>query len=243
MRGVAWDGDWAVTQEFGENKEYYGRRFGLWGGHNGVDIGCPVGTTLRAPEASTVVEVSSDPLGYGLTAYLAGESGRGYRYGHTSELRVCQGDVVKRGAVVALSGNTGNSSGPHLHFGVRPAEVDYTTGTRGYVNPWPELRALEAHMARVDELEASLAARNGENTELQSQVDALRGQLGEANSTIGALSVDVIPALEAQLHELQDLRVLQGMRSLQADRMAADAKSELEDLRARVDRIREIVAA
>lgn len=200
MKSAAWDGDWPITQQFGENAEYYGRLFGLWGGHNGVDVGCPIGTALRTPEAGRVIEVSSDPLGYGLTVYLQGDSGRGYRYGHGSHIAVSQGDLVRAGQIVALSGNTGNSTGPHLHFGVRPPWPDYSTGTSGYVDPLPQLSALEAEvpdeerqqlLGQIDQLNgvntelgkqvvdlaAEVGGLNGINTELQSQVDALRAEL------------------------------------------------------------------
>jgi septal ring factor EnvC (AmiA/AmiB activator) len=225
MKSAAWDGDWPITQEFGENAEYYNRLFGLWGGHNGVDVGCPIGTVLRAPEPGRVVEVSSDPLGYGLTAYVQGDSGRGYRYGHGSYLAVRQGDLVEAGQIVALSGNSGNSTGPHLHFGIRPPAPDYSTGTSGYVDPLPQLAALEAEvpdeerqqlLGQIDQLNgvntelgkqvvdlaAEVGGLNGINTELQRQVDALREELAGVRAGVAQVAI----ALERVEVTLEDGR-------------------------------------
>lgn len=150
MRSPAWDGDWLLTQSFGVNAAAYAR-YGL-AGHNGIDVGCPSGTPLLAPEAGYVLEVSSDPMGYGLTVYLLGTSEWGYRYGHASALLVHQGQEVPRGHVLALSGTSGNSTGPHLHLGTRPPNPDWGNGYGGYADPTPRLAALAAEMEEDDDM-------------------------------------------------------------------------------------------
>lgn len=83
--------------------------------HPGVDIAVPAGSYVRASAAGMVVEAREDPV-YGL--YIVLEHGNGYRtvYGHASELLVTEGDSVRRNEVIALSGSTGRSTAPHLHF-------------------------------------------------------------------------------------------------------------------------------
>lgn len=173
MRSVAWDGDWAVSQYFDDpccRASYF-----VWGlnGHNGLDLACPTGTRLYAVEDGQIVEAYSDPGGYGLTLYVLSTTGRGWRYGHASQLLVGPGQWVKRGALLAYSGNTGNSTGPHLHLGVRPAAPVYANGFNGYVDVLPVLRQVEQEqeMATVAELEAQIAHLNSVNTQLAKERD------------------------------------------------------------------------
>jgi murein DD-endopeptidase MepM/ murein hydrolase activator NlpD len=86
------------------------------GPHPGVDIAVAQHSYIRAAGAGVVLEAGADSV-YGL--YVLIEHGRtGYRsmYGHASRLFVTPGDRVRRNQVVALSGNTGRSTAPHLHF-------------------------------------------------------------------------------------------------------------------------------
>ena len=97
----------------------FGRRRALWAVgsefHSGLDIGAPVGTPVRAP-APGAVTFAGRHGEYGLTAVI--EHGHGIRslYGHLSKLTVAVEQKVARGQVIAFSGNTGRSSGPHLHY-------------------------------------------------------------------------------------------------------------------------------
>ncbi|MBT9136984.1 MAG: Murein hydrolase activator EnvC [Firmicutes bacterium] len=94
----------------------FGRR---WDGfHEGVDIGAPSGTQIRAAERG-IVSFSGWGGGYGNMVRI--EHGDGYAtlYAHASRLLVSVNDVVERGQVIALVGNTGRSFGPHLHFEIR----------------------------------------------------------------------------------------------------------------------------
>jgi len=83
--------------------------------HPGIDIAIPAGTYIRAAGDGVVVEVGEDPI-YG--RYLVLEHGRGYRslYAHASHLFVTEGIAVRRHEVLALSGSSGRSTAPHLHF-------------------------------------------------------------------------------------------------------------------------------
>jgi murein DD-endopeptidase MepM/ murein hydrolase activator NlpD len=85
------------------------------GDHPGVDIAVPTDSYVRATGAGTVVDLGEDPV-YGLFVVL--DHGGGYTslYGHASLTLVSRGQRVRRNEVIALSGSTGRSTAPHLHF-------------------------------------------------------------------------------------------------------------------------------
>ena len=87
-----------------------------WGRmHKGVDWACPVGTAIMASCGGTVVQAGWMG-GYGYCITLKHPDGRQTRYGHLSKILVSVGQSVKQGQKIALSGNTGRSTGPHVHF-------------------------------------------------------------------------------------------------------------------------------
>lgn len=83
--------------------------------HKGIDWAVPQGTPVYASCGGTVVRAGWGN-GYGYCVYINHEDGRQTRYGHCSKVLVSVGQTVKQGEKIALSGNTGVSSGPHLHF-------------------------------------------------------------------------------------------------------------------------------
>lgn len=83
--------------------------------HKGIDLSCPQGTTVMAALDGTVVSAGW-VNGYGNCITIKHRDGLMTRYGHNSELLVEEGQTVTQGQTIALSGNTGNSSGPHVHF-------------------------------------------------------------------------------------------------------------------------------
>lgn len=86
--------------------------------HPGIDIAVPAGTPVRASGGGTVAAVGYHPE-YGLFVLLRHPSGYETMYGHASRLIVVEGDDVQAGEVIALSGNSGRSTAPHLHFEIR----------------------------------------------------------------------------------------------------------------------------
>ena len=90
------------------------------GAHPGLDIATPVGTAIRASGGGVVVEVKEDAE-YGLSVRLAHLDGYESLYAHASKVLVEEGDRIRRGQLIALSGNSGRSTAPHLHFEVRRA--------------------------------------------------------------------------------------------------------------------------
>lgn len=89
------------------------RRWGRM--HKGVDWACPIGTAVMASCGGTVVQAGWYS-GYGNCITLRHPDGRQTRYGHLSKILVSAGQSVKQGQKIALSGNTGRSTGPHVHF-------------------------------------------------------------------------------------------------------------------------------
>lgn len=87
-------------------------------GHRGIDIGVPVGTPVRTTLSGQVVYAGWNTQGYGNLVIVENGPWRTY-YAHLSEIPVQVGQWVQAGDVIGLSGNTGNSTGPHLHYEVR----------------------------------------------------------------------------------------------------------------------------
>lgn len=88
---------------------------GNWRLHNGIDIAIPSGTPVRSV-ASGIVIYSSSRSGYGNTVVVEHDNGIITLYAHNNQLLVTQGQPVSTETVLALSGSTGRSTGPHLHF-------------------------------------------------------------------------------------------------------------------------------
>lgn len=86
--------------------------------HAGIDIAVAVGTQIRASGGGTVVMAGAD-TSYGLFVLLRHPDGYESMYAHASRLLVRENDEVSAGQVIALSGSTGRSTAPHLHFEIR----------------------------------------------------------------------------------------------------------------------------
>jgi murein DD-endopeptidase MepM/ murein hydrolase activator NlpD len=88
--------------------------------HRGIDIAVPVGTPVRSTRKGRVV-FAGVRSGYGSTVIVEHTNGDRTLYGHNSLVRVSLGESVESGTVVAFSGNTGRSTGPHVHFEQLPS--------------------------------------------------------------------------------------------------------------------------
>ena len=93
----------------------FGARWGTT--HRGIDIPCPVGSEVLASNGGTVIHVGMYGTGGNAVIIDCGDGMKNYYY-HLSRYAVSEGDIVRAGQVIAYSGNTGNSTGPHLHFGM-----------------------------------------------------------------------------------------------------------------------------
>lgn len=134
-------GQYIITQLWGENPGFYSR-YSYEGvplaGHNGVDLGLPHGVAVLATEAGEVVQTGYEPTGFGHFILLAHPWGQSI-YAHLNSVSVQMGQQVGRSQTIGISGNTGNSSGPHLHFAIRIHPFTRSDGWGGFSDPLPYL--------------------------------------------------------------------------------------------------------
>ncbi|MGC8894972.1 MAG: peptidoglycan DD-metalloendopeptidase family protein [candidate division WOR-3 bacterium] len=104
-----------ITSGFGYRRDPV---YGGWRFHSGLDIAGPPGTPIIATAGGTVISAGWDK-GYGLAVEIDHGNGVTTYYAHCSRLAVSPGMQVKRGDVIAYTGATGKTTGPHLHYEVR----------------------------------------------------------------------------------------------------------------------------
>ena len=106
----------------GQVNSSYGGRVSPWSAkaefHSGLDIGAPVGTPVKAPAPGTVV-FAGVHAEYGQTLIVDHGNETKSLYGHLSKIGVAVNQKIERGDVIARTGNTGRSSGPHLHYEIQ----------------------------------------------------------------------------------------------------------------------------
>jgi len=136
------DGSWKeirvrekISQGYGERPKYY-QQFGL-ASHNGIDYAVPAGTPVYAP-FDGIVTTGFDPNGYGNFVRLTSDD-KQCVLAHLSAFNVTENQGVHLGDLIGAVGNTGNSTGPHLHFGLRKMQLgtilNYDNGNFGYIDP------------------------------------------------------------------------------------------------------------
>ena len=109
LKGMEWG---RITSGFG-----YRPNFGRM--HKGIDVAMNPGDTVFAPLSGRVERVDYEAKGYGRYIVLIHDDGMETRYAHLKMSIVSPGDYVVAGQAIALSGNSGNTTGPHLHFETR----------------------------------------------------------------------------------------------------------------------------
>lgn len=140
-----------ITQYFGNTDFAQGGAYNGQG-HNGIDFGIPVGTPVKSAENGTVVGTGNTDLvcsgaSYGKWVLIQHKNGLSTLYAHLSLINVSSGQEIKRGEAMGYSGNTGYSTGPHLHFtvyatqGVRILEKKSLVCNGSYTMPIADLRA------------------------------------------------------------------------------------------------------
>lgn len=105
-------GDWPITQRFGEKDTDPE-------GHTGIDYACPIGTSILASNDGVVKFAGYDRTGYGNCVIIQHNDTKATLYAHLSTIKVAVNQHVRQGEKIGESGNTGNSTGPHLHFEAR----------------------------------------------------------------------------------------------------------------------------
>jgi murein DD-endopeptidase MepM/ murein hydrolase activator NlpD len=126
----------------------YGERWGKV--HKGMDMAAHVGEPVYAIADGEVIYAGDGLRGYGNVVILRHDRKTSSLYAHNSELKVKQGDQVTKGTLVALLGNTGHSTGPHVHFEIRDGDTA--------VNPRNVLP--KSKLGVLDDLPSETVARN-----------------------------------------------------------------------------------
>jgi murein DD-endopeptidase MepM/ murein hydrolase activator NlpD len=137
--------------------------------HRGTDIAVPVGTPVRATREGRVVHAGIHG-GHGTAVIVEHENGDRTLYGHNSALTVQRGERVEAGTIIALSGNTGRSTGPHVHYEVMPGgwpvvqQVKADNPAKRRYAAGDDVRHKER---RMDEIMDSILNRIGSFSELR----------------------------------------------------------------------------
>jgi murein DD-endopeptidase MepM/ murein hydrolase activator NlpD len=111
--------------------------------HTGIDLAMPEGTTLRALGEGVVDRVfdGTSNIGKGLSVKF--DDGTHVIYGHMSEVKARIGEHVNTGEIIGFSGNTGNSTGPHLHLGMKASDGDW-------IDPTPLADKVVNHVGQIN---------------------------------------------------------------------------------------------
>lgn len=152
----------AITQIFGVNGDWYKQHGFAINGHDGIDYGCATGTPIYATHNGVVTYAAMDGTGSNTIVLQTNEAydykdGKAFFhtiYCHLKTFMVDKGQAVKAGQLIGYSNNTGVSTGPHLHFGMKPVQyntaqhvwynVDQANGYAGAIDPAPYYNGLYA---------------------------------------------------------------------------------------------------
>jgi murein DD-endopeptidase MepM/ murein hydrolase activator NlpD len=159
-----------LTQGFGENPEVY-QRFGL-PAHNGLDFSCPEGTKLVAC-ADGIVVMSKTHSSYGEIVKIKHKDGYFSLYCHLSKRLVREGETIKSGDFIGLSGSTGFSTGPHLHFGLQSIQ-EGTKPYNYYIDPLIAFKASLAQATKTDDSDLKSESTRKKKTSSKGSVKFLR---------------------------------------------------------------------
>ena len=121
---------------------------GTWRQHNGIDIAIPTGTPVK-PSAPGIVVYSGIRSGYGNTVVVEHDNGIITLYAHNSRILVTEGQAVTSESTLALSGSTGRSTGPHLHFEAWQSGTNVTMAFLGDSGVTLPKKALVANSQRA----------------------------------------------------------------------------------------------
>jgi hypothetical protein len=238
-----WPVDAEVSQAYGSNPtanlpadSWLIRTFGNYqpNGHTGVDFGVPVGTPVRSVAAGVVRHVGWYTGSYADNPYWISPSFAGFVlvidhgsfvgiYAHLSGSPVTVGQSVSEGQVVAQSGNTGGSTGPHLHFEILPDGWDFNNGMYGRTNPANYITGTSSIVPQSSTTKPVTAGGF-----LMALTDA------EQRLIYDRLKKYVDSPISAVPQKTWDETVLRGGKKVSVKQELADAKSEAQALRAAV---------
>lgn len=168
---IPYNGNFKITSHFG-------RRGGA--NHNGIDLGMPIGTPIFASKAGKVLKAGVDTKGInyggGKIIMLEHPDGTATNYFHLDDWSVKTGDNVRQGQQIGLSGNTGGSTGPHLHFEIKEGgkykdPIFVINGSGGNSAP-PSVASANASVGGST-ASSSSGASTGGSSEAQAMIRSL----------------------------------------------------------------------
>jgi len=199
-----------ITQKFGENPSVY-KPMGL-NGHDGIDLrtkdqsdadGIPGHTFVYAAASGKLETVRNDgKKGYGLHIRIRHTDGSLTIYGHLSSALLKQGTQVAMGEKIGVSGNSGFSTAPHLHFEYRPANPDVNNGYAGAIDPLPFLTMTDPLQQFEPEQIRALKWHNGKHYSKISDPVILREPMAR---------IDIITSLYREHEDLKEQLAKQGI--------------------------------
>lgn len=198
-----------ITQEFGKDFQwsnpdkgvvewFYKETFGLLG-HPGIDFRASVGTPIYAAHDGVCLSANFSEVNGNMVQVWNEKEGYKTVYGHNSELKVKQGDIIKAGQLIALAGNSGTSTAAHLHFGLMPTTTgggrsNPNNGYNGAINPTPYIK-LDYLGNNIKDMKFK-QIRGDKNVYL---VDDIKG------TKIMIVDMPTLEALDGQIEEVLEL--------------------------------------
>ncbi len=184
--------------------------------HKGMDFSCPIGSEIIATANGKVAAVKTFDGGYGkLITISHGEYTS--RYAQLSEFKVKEGDVVKKGDVIGLSGSSGASTAPHLHYEV--LHGDMHLDPMKYINNYNFKASLDKSNEEIDEENMLLAKQERELAE-QARAQAMQEEIQAEQSMLRAER----EALLAQQERERSEEMRSNAEELQREREAEERK-------------------
>ncbi len=144
LRNLPFAGDYPISLSFGDRPDLFGRlshRGVALLGHPGLDFDLPLHTPVLAVQHGVVLDVRNDPDGYGDAVVLGHRWGQTF-YGHLAKVDVEKGRQIGAGQQLGLSGDSGVTDRPILHFGLRVIPFSQDDGWCGFTDPKPYLKRL-----------------------------------------------------------------------------------------------------
>lgn len=229
------DGNYSLGQSFGNvliinGVDIYGK-YGLKG-HDGQDYSLPNGVEILAPHEGRVLEVA-DQGGVGYGKYVKVENAvEGSILAHLKEQKVKVGDIVAEGQVIGLSDNTGNSTGPHLHWGYYRIPRNRANGYAGYIDQAPYL-AAQTDKKYTEEEMTKMREERDKNWNLYQ--DKLQKE-GEYQTKISDQQ-NAINTLTEKVRLLNEAMAKDAVEDLDANKELLEVSGKFNDLQKEADAI------
>lgn len=193
-----------ITGQFGEHRSYYKPgRF-----HEGVDLAFAENSPIKAYGGGRVTFVGVDPHGYGNYMKILADDGTTHLYAHANRFNKRLGDIVHLGDELGLVGQTGRSTGPHLHFGVY--KQGKAVNPMDVINQKPQLKQSlgQVNVTQTPELQATVNAFAQQAAENQAKDLALREQKLAMQQNLLNMVNDVLtkqPQLKTSATTMEDV--------------------------------------